>query len=647
MIVFLISAIVLTEDLKYNPGYVYIYDFVSTGKINAENEVNSGVATRSRRPVVEKKYEGFDFSAQCYFKCLQTDSTGFRFEMTAKNPVMYNNENGARSKVDETQGVKEPDDLSLAEVFQRPLVFTLTKTGSILNVVKHKDDEDEMIELKMACANGLKTHVTGVKTSNADMIAIDESGRHFTHLDQEETIDGTIVFESYSDEDMLNFRDSMADEHDIHFDTVATTVIRGGAVRASTRSSSYRLVEPATRSTIASSDDEDMSMDSEAESKFTYVRDTKANDAADFISLSMEEITQTFHANFEVVEWMTEDFYADRIPRQAYQDLWTFERESNQASSRSGTSGRSSSATGRGTSTGSTRRPSTNSTGGSGRTNSTGGGGSTGGGSAVTCPGSMSVCKGYQFSTNVGNKNFGFYISGKAIVGTSGKCGEQSGRDWVIGVYGNADIYVLKKKISALDLVAEYGYQYNTPFKNAIDCKVFGKSVFSKKFPDAPCFQKVIDIANVKKDYGFKFTIVVIILPVTFQVGVSLEFRAKAPYEVCLQNISAQISFEPTGAVSAFAEARASIILVRAGIRLQAGVSDTLKPTAFVDGGKCKIGVYADNVVTALNADFYGYVQFRKLKWFKLKWGKERKVSFWKWSTSPKTSRLFTFQWGF
>ncbi|KAK2959534.1 putative lipid transport family protein [Blattamonas nauphoetae] len=577
--------------------------------------------------------------------------------MTAKNPVMYNNENGARSRITETQGIKEPDDLSLAEVFQRPLVFTLTKTGSILNVVKHKDDEDEMVELKMACANGLKTHVTGVKTSNADLIAIDESGRHYTHLDQEETIDGTIVFESYSDDDMLNFRDSMADEHEIHFDTVATTVIRAGAVRLSTRSSSYRLVEPATRSTIAASDDEDISVNSDAESKFTYVRDTKANDAADFISLSMEEITQTFHANFEVVEWMTEDFYADRIPRQAYQDLWTFERESNQVTRRPSTG------VSRGTSTGSTRRPTvvtghrtgttstgggrtTNSTGG-GRTNSTGGGGSTGGGSAVTCPGSMSVCKGYQFSTNVGNKNFGFYISGKAIVGTSGKCGEQSGRDWVMGVYGDADIYVLKKKISALHLIAEYGYQYNTPFKNGIECKIFGVTVFSKNFPDAPCFQKVINIANVKKDYAFKFTIMVIVLPVTFSVGVSLEFKARAPYEVCLQNISAQISFEPTGAVSAFAEARASIILVRVGIRLQAGVSDTLKPTAYLDGGMCKIGIYADNIVTPLSAEFYGYAQFRKLKKWKFTWGDEKKLTFWKWSAKANTKRLFEFGWGF
>jgi hypothetical protein len=260
---------------------------------------------------------------------------------------------------------------------------------------------------------------------------------------------------------------------------------------------------------------------------------------------------------------------------------------------------------------------------------------------APACPSGISLCKSYGLTYMAGNQSCGIQLTGSVLAGTNQGC-KQPTRNLLAGAYLNLDLWILNNKYSMIEAYAEYGYINGGAQRNGVKVSVFGYSLYSKSFPSLPCTLNTINILNTKKTFAASFTVYVSVLPVTFSVGTTLSLTVTAPYKICLTTWDASISLKPVGTVQLFAAVEASILLAKGGIRLEASVTQTVDPTAYISIGQCRVGIKASSITSPFSAKFLGYVQTRDCSdW--CNWGKVYDYVFWKWQSNSITKQLFDY----
>ncbi|KAK2962176.1 putative lipid transport family protein [Blattamonas nauphoetae] len=563
---FIISA--FASSLRYQVGNTYEYDYVSDNKIKATN--SAGL----------EKFQGFRTTAKLHFTCTAFNSNRYIFELTASSVHIYNDENGKQTKID------HPSD-NLETIFARPLVFTLSHTGTIEEASAHKDDSEDVVNVKTAMAETLSAHFDE-NSNSAEHLVIDTQGKHYTHIEYTQSGSGYIADAFYRESDFINFRDSAADESGVIVDGSSQTTFSNGIVKTVKSSVVYNFASDPNGAEIEQGR-VDMMTEGTVESTLKSVNSAQRMLASP--DVPFQTLIGRYYQNNVVLPFYSSSFYESR-------DSFAHIPEIDQ-------------------------------------------GGHAG---EIECPSALNLCKGYEAGYSVGNSSFGLTAHAQVMAGTNKGC-DNDARNYFAGAEATVDLFILGKKYSALETHIEYGYMYGSAARNNIEVNIFDKNVYRKTFPDMPCVRSNINLANIHKSFPLKYTVHVYSLPVTFELAVDLGFTANVPYKYCLTDMSADISIVPTGTFAAFASVRTSLVVVKGGIKFTASVSETLDPMAWISGGKCSLGIKAASHTSPLACEFYGFYQIRTLK-KPFKWNAEKKYTFWKWSSKAIDYVLFDYKWG-
>ncbi|KAK2941693.1 putative lipid transport family protein [Blattamonas nauphoetae] len=556
------------SSLRYQVGNVYDYDYTSDNNILAADAAG------------REKYQGFRTTAKLHFTCKAFNNNRYVFELTASSVHIYNNENGKQTKVD------DPSD-NLETIFARPLVFTLTSTGTIEEASAHKDDTEDIVNVKTTMAETLSIHFEE-NMNAADFIIVDGQGKHYTHIEYSESSTGLIADGFYRESDFINFRDPAADESGVIVDGTIQTTFANGIVKTTKNKVTYSFVSDPNSPEIETGH-VDMITEGLIESALKSVRNVRGMLVSP--DMPFQSLIGRHYQNHVIVPFYSRSFYDSR-------ESFAHTPEVDQ-------------------------------------------GGHAG---EIECPSALNLCKGYEAGYSVGNSSFGLTAHAQVMAGTNKGC-DNDARNYFAGAEATVDLFILGKKYSALEAHIEYGYMYGSAARNNIEVNIFDKNVYRKTFPDMPCVRSNINLANIHKSFPVKYTVHVFSLPITFELGVDLGFTANVPYKYCLTDMSADISIVPVGEVAAFASVRTSLIVVKGGIKFTASVSETLDPMAWISGGKCSLGIKAASHTSPLACEFYGFYQIRTLK-KPFKWNAEKKYTFWKWSSKAIDYVLFDYSWG-
>ncbi|KAK2954482.1 putative lipid transport family protein [Blattamonas nauphoetae] len=531
------------------------------------------------------KTQGFQTTGQLSFHCMGFSGKIYVFKMTAKDVHIYNNQNGVRTKIDE-----KVDKFDV--IFARPLVFALSKEGKITGMTVDKADTEDIINIKAAMAETLTTSTASTSNGGSELVC-DTQGRHYAHSDESSQAAGDVVETYYTHSDFLNFRDRSADTSAIQMEGKTKTVLRAG-VAFNVKSNIVYDHAGAKGTPTGDIEEGNVNFMTEGSSETSLLRVTSLDTFYDIGLLwSFQEFFKRFFPGYQEVSFYNPSYYNDR-------DFYAGEVDFTEID-RAGSAGE------------------------------------------VTCPSALNLCKGYEASYSAGNTSFGITAHAQIMAGTNKGC-DNDARNYFAGAETTVDLFILGKKYAALEAHIEYGYMYGSASRNNIEVNIFDKNVYRKTFPDMPCVRKSIPLANIKKSFPFKYTVFVMSLPVTFEVGVELGFSASVPYKYCLTDMSAEIGITPTASVAAFAQASASVAIIKGGIKFTADVTETLDPIAWISGGKCQVGIKAVSHTSPLSCEFYGFYQTRQLR-NPLKWNDQKKASFWKWSSKAVDYTLLDFSW--
>ncbi|KAH7827305.1 putative lipid transport family protein [Monocercomonoides exilis] len=495
------------------------------------------------------------------------------------------------NSVDSGAMLSDPD---VQEDFSDPLYFTHRPDGTITGVIVSEDDEPDQVELKVGIAYALQTNTQTKSNSDYEAVSvISPQGMHLQYSSVEVEDDYVEINTHYTEEDFIEFLDSKLSVKDIALDASSNVRILNGKVATSTSQTSVNLNKQ-----YYGSNDEAAVIYGEGTANLFNLRMGNSEEV-DFNYESPEAFLQA-NTNYKYVEYLTPSFYEDREHPEEEEDL-----EDDDI-----TDGK------------------------------------------MACPSQTDVCKGFDKSFTLGNKNLGLRMSASAVAAISKGCKPEL-RNYIAGSYANIDVLVLGKTYSAASAYAEYGQIGGSPTRNGVELKLFGLPIYSKSFPWLDCVDRTINLASKSKDISFSYFIMVYIVKITFSVGLTFQLSADLHYSLCAQQLTASVQLIPRGAATVHGGASASVVLAKAGIELSGTVAEHFDPTAYIDGNQCRVGFYMYANHEPYDARFIGYWQLRtklkvKIKWrgFKTKvkitwgWGSKHSTTFWHHSGGGSRSKL-------
>jgi hypothetical protein len=461
------------------------------------------------------------------------------------------------------------------------MYFTQSSSGAITAVHAHQDDDEDVVTLKTAIVYALNT--PKYKTASDSMYSpvgiVDPVGLHVEYVRVTPHLNRIVVDSYYNEDDVDFFVDENMDEADVMLEGSSEKVLVEDRVTSS-YSDLTVILNKAENIVGSNDDDEDIVMTTMGTSHlYGYA---VANNA---------EVDFPFKNGFEHLE---SDGSLRRVPR--FTREWYKGRQSRKFKMKSapledGLDG------------------------------------------FAGCPSEIDICRGFDNSWTVGNNNAGIRFSLSGTAGIKKGCKAEH-RSYMAGAYAKADILVVGQSISAVDAFVEYGLVNGSPLKNAISLKLFGKSIYTQNIPNLDCTDKTIQLKKWDKSFSFGFTIVVYIVPITFSVGLDLNFDSYLQYTICPAGLKASLIYVPSLKVTLKGGASASIAVARAGIEIRGAIRDWLNPTIYVDGNTCQVGFTLYNNVDPIEVGLYAYYQLRTVKFKKLipriEWGKQHSLTIWK-----------------
>ncbi|KAA6355854.1 MAG: hypothetical protein EZS28_048619, partial [Streblomastix strix] len=233
---------------------------------------------------------------------------------------------------------------------------------------------------------------------------------------------------------------------------------------------------------------------------------------------------------------------------------------------------------------------------------------------------------------------FGLRLTASAAVGMMKGCSLNTSSSYLAGADVKLEGLILGKTVTAADAFAEYGEINGVAKRNQVKVDVIGKNIFSKSFSTyKACSKQSLSVSRYEKDWSFGFTILIVIVPVSFSAGLKVEFNAEAAMFPCVQQVLYNVSFIPSVKLTAYGGASVSIIVAKAGVNIEGSFTQSLDPHGYVDGARCALGYEVNSVTDPLTAKLYGWYRVRK---WTLSWGKEHKVTIWSHSLARVTKNI-------
>jgi hypothetical protein len=249
-------------------------------------------------------------------------------------------------------------------------------------------------------------------------------------------------------------------------------------------------------------------------------------------------------------------------------------------------------------------------------------------------------------TAKLGGSTLGVTFDGELFAGTNFNCNQPTFNfEARADVTGDAHFMGMSKK--AFEALAVYGQKNGSPLADELLVTVFGKTLYHKKFPTLACKGSTYDLAHAAPGFELSYTVWVSIIPITFEVGANLELDLKWDWEICAEQLTAEIGLLPSAGFAFNGGAVIDLLLLKAGVEIKAGLNSVVTPEAYVTGSECEVGFNVTQTNTPMDADFDAYFAWKHCKFliFDCHWGKHNQKTFWKWDAPSSEHRLLSKSW--
>jgi len=200
---------------------------------------------------------------------------------------------------------------------------------------------------------------------------------------------------------------------------------------------------------------------------------------------------------------------------------------------------------------------------------------------------------------------------------------------------------------SAFLAEALYGKENGQLIGDKLYLRFWDNVLFDKTIPIIDCNEHVSEIGHTAFGFSVSYTLWVSVIPVTFRASTLLQLDLKWGWNICDNQLSALVELIPSATLTVSGGAEINLLIIKAGITLDAAFNSIVKPQAFVHGTQCQIGFDAILETKPMTAAFVAYFAEKECKYvfFDCHWGKTHQKTLWSWQLPSKTQTLFNKVW--
>jgi hypothetical protein len=253
-----------------------------------------------------------------------------------------------------------------------------------------------------------------------------------------------------------------------------------------------------------------------------------------------------------------------------------------------------------------------------------------------------------QWSTShtLGNNDIGVSVGAYYFAGTNFEMcrpgDNQHNLNYKVAAGATADAHVfgMNKNVATID--AAYVAMSGATTDNHFTISLFGHNVVQTQlFPGVstgPCPPlSTRDLWHAAPGWGVHYTLFVVVIPVTFDVGVSAHLDLNMDWGVCIQDIKAMADIRPQVTLTASASASASVLVARAGVTVSGSMMEELRPAVWVNLNECGVGASLHHMSQG-SADLTGWYQTRSIHFHhwrpQISWSSQHSHNFWTWNSA-------------
>jgi hypothetical protein len=245
--------------------------------------------------------------------------------------------------------------------------------------------------------------------------------------------------------------------------------------------------------------------------------------------------------------------------------------------------------------------------------------------------------KSKDWSVKLGSSAFNLFAEAGYFAGTNFDC-KQEDLNWKLSAHAKAGAHLFHHEEDAFSAEATYAVIAGGTVENRLHVKLWRYTLMDKKIiPDIPaCPPEVVkDIWSIKPGFSIRYTVVVVVIPVTFHAGVSAKLYLKWGYFLCPQNMQARVDLRPGITVTASAGVSVHVLAFKAGISLSGSLNQEIRPTAAINGNLCQFGVNIHRIQAPAECKFDGWWQHWSCHFHHWRihcgWSSRHAHTFWKW----------------
>ena len=245
-------------------------------------------------------------------------------------------------------------------------------------------------------------------------------------------------------------------------------------------------------------------------------------------------------------------------------------------------------------------------------------------------------------SGSIGGKSISLSSTSGYLIGTNLNC-NNSNFAYEAEANANATLTLFGASWNAFTGSFVYGKNGGVALADSVSASVFGKSVYNRQLPSyGYCKAETLPLGQITKGVHVAKTFWVSIVPVSFTAAASVELTLDWDWSICSNTLSASVGIEPGTVVTVDGATEVDLLVLRAGVSIDADLAAKLSPEVFIAGTACDAGVKVTETISSVSASLDGFYQFRKCKWlfWDCKWEKEQEHTFWSHSEAPSTKVL-------
>jgi len=545
--------------LNYKRGETFSYHYKSDVKTVAAN------------PVDGSKDVFIGFECQANFKVLLVSAKGAYLQM-----IMSQVTSTGRN-CDQSSGLVQSQ--SLDTDFSNPIYFTQAPDGSITDVAAHKDDNENMVQMKVAVIYSLRTSVTPTQSGDFEQVkTIDPQGYHYEYVQSSTVGDQTMLTSHFTEEDVVFFRDEQLSYSDISIESSRTHQVSTDHVISSSSKMNIVFLPRNGKSNSQATEVSHIGQ----ETLNGYVQGNTETISTFPYASAIEH--QNSNEDYLPLVFLSQEFYRDR----------KFS-EKPVVDSEIGVDG--------------------------------------GIAENGSCFGATDYCYFFDETWTIGDPDCGVTIHSTGQVGTAKHCPLTTISPFYVDSHNVAESLVqgTATRAASLDLQLYV-------IRKRVSLLILQFQLFDKTYPislmDSPCTDISEELDRETNGTKRRFSVCLFILTITLEISTQVTHSLSMEHNVCADNGEVMIRLIPRITQSLTASYSLDTILIKGGLDLQGIVSAYYNPTGYVSYNKCMIGFSIESVTDPYVTTFSGWIQLRKNLFGK--WGSKQTHIFWKHSSGGK-----------